>query len=170
MTVQLDMFDTIQPVKVFDWANETNCKIFQYSDDLQFDDIALENHYVLDVPMYRYQDVCKALGVTPDGKSDYWTIVRNKKFNNCIVRITDRDRYGAGNKWYVLATPKFQKYIKRKALFAIIKNDTNKMPRLYKKVVHIRDINYRKDLKNNFVQAYTLSKWHTQHILSQLDK
>jgi len=172
MNVQFDMFNTITPIATFDWANESNLQIFDYSDDLKFDDVILENNYVINVPVYRIEDVVDIL--YPDvakrkGTRDiYWDLAKNKKFNDCVVRITDRDRYSCGDKWFVLATPIFTKYLKQKALFAMIKNDIKKLPKLYKKVVQVADISYRKEWKRNFVQVYTLPKWSKEHVLEQI--
>ena len=171
-SVQLDLFNSITPIATFDWANESDLKIFDYSDDIKFDDLALENNYIINVPVYRIEDVVDIL--YPDvakrkGNRDiYWDIVKNKKFNHCVVRISDRSRYTCGDKWFVLATEKFQKFIKQKALFAMLKNDVKKMPKVYKKVVQVADISYRKDMKRNFVQVFTLSKWSKEHVLEQV--
>lgn len=172
MSVQLDMFNTVTPVATFDWADKTNLQIFDYTDDLKFDDVILKNNYVINVPVYRIEDVIDIL--YPDvakrkGKMDmYWDIVKNKKFNHCVVRISDRDRYTCGDKFFVLATANFTKYLKQKALFAMLKNDIKKMPKLYKKVVQVAGVDYRKEWKSNFVQVYTLPKWSKEHVLSKV--
>lgn len=173
-SVQLDLFNSITPIATFDWANETDLKIFDYSDDLKFDDLALENNYIINVPVYRIEDVQAILdphGNKRNGKWDfYFELAKDKKFNHCMVRISDIGKYKhtCGDKWFVLATSKFQKYLKQKALFGMIKDDVKKMPKLYKKVVQVADINYRKDFKRNFVQVFTLSKWSKEHVLEQI--
>jgi len=174
INVQFDLFNTITPIASFDWANESNLQIFDYSDDLKFDDLTLENNYVINVPVYRIEDVQNILepqGNKRNGRYEfYWRLAKDKKFSKCVVRITDGGRYKgtSGDKWYVLATSKFQKYLKQKALFGMIKDDVNKMPKVYKKVVHVAGINYRKDMKRNLVQAYVLSKWNKEHVLEQI--
>lgn len=173
-SVQLDLFNSITPIATFDWANESDLKIFNYSDDLKFDDLALENNYIIDVPVYRIEDVQAILdpqGNKRNGRYEfYWELAKNKKFNHCVVRISDRSRYTCGDKWFVLATPKFQKYLKQKALFGMIKDEVKKMPKVYKKVVQVADISYRQDMKRTFVQVFTLPKWSKEHVLEQVGK
>ena len=165
--VQLDLFNTITPVAVFDWHYEPNRKIFEYSDDIQFDDSMLIDHYIIDVPVYKFDDLIKIFGGTD--KSDYWALVKNKQLNHCIVRITDKDRYGAGDKWFVLANAKTKKFVQQHAICAILKGTIKKAPKLYKKVVKIDGIDYRDDMKGNFVTVYTLNKWSSEHILKQIN-
>ena len=174
MTVQFDLFDALTPIATFDWANESDLKIFDYSDDIKFDDLALENNYIINVPVYRIEDVQAILdpqGNKRNGRYDfYFQLAKDKKFNHCVVRISDSGRYKgtSGDKWFVLATAKFQKYLKQKALFGMLEGNVKKMPKVYKKVVHVADIGYRKDMKRNFVQVYTLGKWSKEHVLEQV--
>jgi len=175
MTVQLDLFNSVTPIATFDWANESNLKIFDYSDDMHFDDVLLEGNYVVNVPCYKIEDLVGLIDINKKSqyesneRATYWALVCNKKLNHCVVRITDTDKCNwAGNRWFVLANAKMQKFIKQKALFALLKGDIKKMPRLYNKVVQVRDINYRKDLKSNFAQVFVQNKWRTEHILEQI--
>jgi hypothetical protein len=173
--VQLDLFDRIAPIATFDWANDKDLKIFDYSDDLKFDDIALENNYVINVPCYRIEDVIKIF--YPDFNDEqshikyYFEIVKNKKLNDCVVRMTDYDSkgWGAGDKWFLLANSKTQKYIRSKGHFAMLQGNIKKMPKLYKKVVEVKNIHYRQDMKRNWVEVYTLGKWFKDHVLEQIN-
>ncbi len=168
MTVQFDLFNAMTPIASFDWADKTNINIFEYNDDIKFDDVTLVNNYIIDVPCYKIEDIEGLIDSNDDIKSKYFSLVRNKKLNHCLVRITDKDRYSCGDKWFVLANAKTRKFVEQQTLFAMLKGNMKKKPRLYKKVIQIESTDYRKDLKTNFVQAYTLSKWHTQHVLEQL--
>jgi len=176
MSVQLDLFNTVTPIATFDWANESDLKIFDYTDDMHFDDLALRGNYVINVPCYKIEDLVGIFDTSTksefeDNKNHvYWSLIRNKKLNHCVTRITDAGKYNymTGARWFVLANAKTQKYVKQKALFAMLKGDIKKIPRLYNKVVQVRDISYRKDMKANFVQVYVQNKWRTEHILEQL--
>ena len=53
MTVQLDLFNNVVPIATFDWADKYDLKLFDYSTDMQFDDVQLEGNYVINVPCYK---------------------------------------------------------------------------------------------------------------------
>ena len=168
--VQLDLFNKVMPISNFDWHDKQNLQIFDYTDDIEFNDPILVGNYIINVPMYKIEDLAGLIDYDREkGNRDaYWKLVSNKKFNHCTVRITDKDDYTCGKHWFILANAKTKKFVKQQSLFALLKGAIKKKPRLYTKVVQVSDISYRNDLRRDFVQVYTLSKWHSEHVLSKV--
>jgi hypothetical protein len=168
--IQHDMFDAVPHVASFDIGDRTDVKIFEYSDDLKFDDKMLEDNFIIDVPCYRIEDIIKMLhgDVDVDKKDIYFDLAKNKKLNHCLVRLTDHARYMCGDKWYLLANAKTKKYVEQNTIIGCLKGNIKKKLKVYKKCVKIEAIDYRKDLKRNFVSAYVQSKHMTEHVESQM--
>jgi hypothetical protein len=168
--VQLDMFNAVPHIASFDIGDRTDVKIFEYSDDLKFDDKILEDNFIVNVPMYKIEDIMQLMqGQNEvDKHGFYFNLAKNKKLNHCLVRITDEKRYGCGDKWYLLANAQTKKFITKNAVFGILKETVKKLPKVYKKCVKITDSTYRKDLKRNFVSVHVQSKHMSEHVISQV--
>jgi hypothetical protein len=171
--VQYDLFTETVPVATFNFFHDqdTDVHVFEYSDDLKFDDTALQDNFIVNVPMYRIEDIIQMMhGDATVVKIDrYFEFVKNKKLNHCLVRITDQHaRYGVGDKWFVLANAQTRKFVEQNTTVAILKGNIKKKLRVYTKCVKIEDIHYRKDLKRNFVSVLFQSKHTTEHVQSQV--
>ena len=171
--VQYDLFNSIVPVATFNFIHdeETDVHVFEYSDDLKFDDKTLQDNYIINVPMYRIEDIIQMMhGDATVVKIDrYFDFVKNKKLNHCLVRITDQHaRYGVGDKWFVLANAQTRKFVEQNTIVAMLNGNLKKKFRTYTKCVKIEDINYRKDIKRNFVSVLFQSKLTTEHVMSQV--
>lgn len=175
--IQYDMFDAVPHIATFDIGDRTDVKIFEYSDDLKFDDKILEDNFIIDVPCYRDVDIIKMLygDVEMDRINTYFTLAKNKKLNHCLVRITDsQKKYGSnrysyvGDKWYLLANAQTKKWVEQNTIVGCLKGNIKKKLKVYKKCVKIEGIDYRKDIKRNFVSAFVQSKFWTEHVESQV--
>jgi hypothetical protein len=169
--IQYDMFDAVPHIATFDIGDRTDVKIFEYSDDLQFDDKMLEDNFIIDVPCYKIEDIIKMLygDVKMDTVDTYFALAKNKKLNHCLVRISDHKGFMCGDKWYLLANAKTKKYVEQNTIVGCLKGNIKKKLKVYKKCVKIEGIDYRKDIKRNFVSAFVQSKSWTEHVLSQLN-
>ena len=157
MTVQLDLFNNVVPVATFDWADKTNLKLFDYSTDMQFDDVQLEGNYVINVPCYKVDSL---VGIVDKNANATWDkIAKNKDLYDCIVRIYEREgvRWGGKIKNYILANTKTKKFIDQQFLFAKLKDDIRKKPRIINKWLKVEQIDFeRDDLNSNFVMAQVI--------------
>ena len=177
--VQYDLFNAIVPAATFNFINEPESDVhaFEYSDDLKFDDKTLQDNFIVNVPMYRIEDIIQMMhGDATVVKIDrYFDFVKNKKLNHCLVRITDQDkrynynRYShAGDKWFVLANAQTRKFVEQNTIVAMLNGNLKKKFKTYTKCVKVEDINYRKDIKRNFVSVFVQSKYMTEHVMSQV--
>lgn len=180
--VQYDLFNAITPVATFNFMHdeETDVHVFEYSDDLKFDDKMLENNFIINVPMYRIEDINQMVygdshgtcfstkRIVPSKIDSYFNFAKNKKLNHCLVRITDKDGYGCGDKWYLLANAQTKKFVEQQTIVGCLKGNIRKKLKVYTKCVKVEDINYRKDIKRNFVSVFIQSKHMTEHVMSQV--
>jgi hypothetical protein len=176
--VQYDLFNAITPVATFNFMHdeETDVHVFEYSDDLKFDDKTLQDNFIVNVPMYRIEDIIQMMHGDDTNKINrYFEFVKNKKLNHCLVRITDAENHSgsnrysyAGDKWFVLANAKTRKFVEQNTIIAMLNGNLKKKFKTYTKCVKIEDINYRKDIKRNFVSAFIQSKHMTEHVMSQV--
>lgn len=167
LTVQLDMFNATVPIHTFDWGNETNCKIFEYNDELQFDDPCLEKHYVINVPCYKLESL---VGIVADDESKtFKALAYDKSLHDCVVRVYENNGTRSWNsKFYVLANAKTKKFVEQHFLFAKLKGNISKMPRITKKVVKVESIYYRDEDDVNFIMAKVC--WAADHLLSLVEQ
>jgi hypothetical protein len=154
LTVQLDLFNNVVPIATFDWADMRDLKLFDYNTDMQFDDVQLEGNYIINVPCYKVDSL---VGIVDKNANATWDkIAKNKDLHDCIVRIyeTKGRRWGGKNTYYILANSKTKKFIEQQFLFAKLKDDIRKKPRIVNKWLKVESIHFdRDDLDCNFVMA-----------------
>ena len=154
LTVQLDLFNNVVPIATFDWADMRDLKLFDYNTDMQFDDVQLEGNYIINVPCYKVDSL---VGIVDKNANATWDkIAKNKDLHDCIVRIyeTKGRRWGGKNTYYILANSKTKKFIEQQFLFAKLKDDIRKKPRITNKWLKVESIDFdRDDLDSNFVMA-----------------
>jgi hypothetical protein len=105
---------------------------YEYSDDLDMFADHLDWAVIKNMPCYSLTDMKKLFNVTNYSSMDF-----GRFFMKSDTISIQTSNYRGAKHDYVLATPAMRKLVHENVLFAVIKGQVNKAPKLHKKNVHL---------------------------------